>query len=32
MGSRAVVIVCRDEQAAKERFGLAEDEIGIVYT
>jgi protein phosphatase len=32
MGSRAVVIVCRDEQAAKERFGIAEDEIGIVYT
>jgi protein phosphatase len=32
MGSRAVVIVCRDEQAAKERFGIAENEIGIVYT
>jgi protein phosphatase len=32
MGSRAVVIVCRDEQAAKERFGVAEEEIGIVYT
>jgi protein phosphatase len=32
MGSRAVVIVCRDAQAAKERFGIAEDEIGIVYT
>src|SRR5260221_1044469 len=32
MGSRAVVIVCRDEKAAKERFGIAEDEIGIVYT
>jgi protein phosphatase len=32
MGSRAVVVVCRDEQAAKERFGIAEDEIGIVYT
>ena len=32
MGSRAVVIVCRDEQAAKERFGIAEKEIGIVYT
>src|SRR5438045_3358711 len=32
MGSRAVVIVCRDEQAAKERFGVAENEIGIVYT
>ena len=32
MGSRAVVIVCRDEQAAKERFGIAENEIGIIYT
>jgi protein phosphatase len=32
MGSRAVVIVCRDEQAAKARFGIAEPEIGIVYT
>ncbi|HLN33383.1 MAG TPA: polynucleotide kinase-phosphatase [Gemmataceae bacterium] len=32
MGSRAVVIVCRDESAAKERFGVAEEEIGIVYT
>src|SRR5205807_2073653 len=32
MGSRAVVIVCRDEQTAKERFGIAEPEIGIVYT
>jgi protein phosphatase len=32
MGSRAVVIVCRDEQAARDRFGIAENEIGIVYT
>jgi protein phosphatase len=32
MGSRAVVIVCRDEQAARERFGVAEGEVGIVYT
>lgn len=32
MGSRSVVIVCRDENAAKERFGIAENEIGIVYT
>ncbi|HEX5445047.1 MAG TPA: polynucleotide kinase-phosphatase, partial [Pirellulales bacterium] len=32
MGSRAVVIVCRDEAAARARFGVAEDEIGIVYT
>jgi protein phosphatase len=32
MGSRAIVIICRDEQAAKERFGIAEGEIGIIYT
>src|SRR5580692_8939166 len=32
MGSRAVVIVCQDEQAAKERFGVLEGEVGIVYT
>jgi protein phosphatase len=32
MGSRAIVILCRDEQAAKERFGIAEQETGIVYT
>jgi protein phosphatase len=32
MGSRAVVIVCREEQAARERFGVTEGEFGIVYT
>lgn len=32
MGSRAVVVVCRDETAARERFGVTEDECGIVYT
>jgi len=32
MGSRAVVIVCQGELAARQRFGIAEDEIGIVYT
>lgn len=32
MGSRAVVIVCRDELAARQRFGISEDEIGIIYT
>jgi protein phosphatase len=32
MGSRAIVIVCRDEKAARERFGIVESEIGIVYT
>ena len=32
MGSRAVVIVCRDEASARERFGVKEAECGIVYT
>jgi protein phosphatase len=32
MGSRAVVIVCQDEQTARERFGVTGGEIGIVYT
>jgi protein phosphatase len=32
MGSRAVVIVCRDEAAARARFGVMDQGIGIVYT
>ena len=32
MGSRAVVIVCRDEAAARRRFGVAGEGIGICYT
>jgi len=32
MGSRAVVVVCRDEDAARERFGVITGEIGIVHT
>lgn len=32
MGSRAVVIVCRDREAALRRFGVVEDEIGVCYT
>ena len=32
MGSRAVVIVCRDTAAALKRFGVRTDERGIVYT
>ena len=31
MGSRAIVVVCRDEDAARERFGV-EGESGIVTT
>ena len=32
MGSRAVVAVCRDEDAARRRFGVEGEGIGIVYT
>jgi protein phosphatase len=32
MGSRAVVIVCRDEDVARTRFGVVGQGIGIVYT
>ena len=32
MGSRAVVVVCRNEDAARERFGIVGQGSGIVYT
>src|SRR5665213_4024688 len=32
MGSRAVVIVCRDEDAARKSFGVTGEGIGICYT
>ncbi|HWF03587.1 MAG TPA: polynucleotide kinase-phosphatase [Candidatus Angelobacter sp.] len=32
MGSRAVVIVCKDEAAATKRFGVIDEGIGICYT
>ena len=32
MGSRAVVVVCRDADAATERFGVVGDEAGVVVT
>lgn len=32
MGSRAVVVVCRDEDAARHRFGIVGEGAGIVYT
>jgi protein phosphatase len=32
MGSRAVVIVCRDERVATKRFGVVEGGHGVVYT
>ena len=32
MGSRAIVIVCRSKDVARERFGILEDEEGVCYT
>ena len=32
MGSRAVVIICRDEQSSRQRFGVEAGEIGMVFT
>ena len=32
MGSRAIVIVCRDAAAARERFGVDDGAAGICYT
>jgi protein phosphatase len=32
MGSRAVVVVCRDPDAARRRFGVVDEGAGIVYT
>ena len=32
MGSRAVVVVCRDPETARKRFGVADETLGICYT
>jgi protein phosphatase len=32
MGSRAIVIVCRDEAAARRRFGVVDEGFGVCYT
>ena len=32
MGSRAVVVICRDEASARDRFGITTGESGIVVT
>src|SRR5579871_6643344 len=32
MGSRAVLIVCRDEAVARKRFGIAGEGSGVCYT
>lgn len=32
MGSRAIVVVCRDADIARERFGVDSGETGVIYT
>jgi protein phosphatase len=32
MGSRAVVVLCRDESVSQKRFGVVNPSLGIVYT
>jgi protein phosphatase len=32
MGSRALIAICRDEDAARKRFGVASGETGMVYS
>jgi protein phosphatase len=32
MGSRAVVVICRDEDVARARFGIEGEGIGVCYT
>jgi protein phosphatase len=32
MGSRAVVVVCRDREAARKRFGVVDGRAGVCYT
>ncbi|HEV3469678.1 MAG TPA: polynucleotide kinase-phosphatase [Pyrinomonadaceae bacterium] len=32
MGSRAIVVLCRDEEAARRRFGVVREGAGICYT
>jgi protein phosphatase len=32
MGSRAVVVLCRTPDAARRRFGVVGDDVGIIYT
>ncbi|MEM9541045.1 MAG: polynucleotide kinase-phosphatase [Cyanobacteria bacterium P01_E01_bin.42] len=32
MGSRAVLVLCQDAEAARKRFGILGEEIGVCYT
>ena len=32
MGSRAVIVICQDEEAARRRFGVVDEGSGVCYT
>ena len=32
MGSRAILVICRDPETARKRFGIADNTLGICYT
>ncbi|MBX7245398.1 MAG: polynucleotide kinase-phosphatase [Candidatus Sumerlaeaceae bacterium] len=32
MGSRAIVVACRDNESARKRFGILDDAVGACYT
>jgi len=32
MGSRAVIVLCRDDKVARARFGTVTDETGVIFT
>ncbi len=32
MGSRGIIVVCRDDKVAKRRFGMAQGGFGVIYT
>ena len=32
MGSRAVIVLCKDYETAKKRFGISDNSLGIIYT
>ena len=32
MGSRAILVICRDPETARKRFGIADDTLGVCYT
>lgn len=32
MGSRAVIVICKEKDVSRKRFGITEESLGIVYT